>query len=52
MRLHLVLDGHLIRAGNLCTGYCFKVGQVDSAPEVRRFPMRGSRIRSANTGPR
>ena len=38
MRLHRVLDGHLIHAGNLCTGYCFHVGQVDPAPEARRFP--------------
>ena len=26
MRFHRVLDGHLIHAGNLCTGYCFHVG--------------------------
>ena len=32
MRLHRVPGGHLIHAGNLCTGYRFHVGQVDPAP--------------------
>ena len=34
MGLHRLLDGHLIRAGNLFTGYRFHVGQVDPAPEA------------------